>query len=251
MPIAKKSLGQHFLTDPAICQRIVNLLEPDKTDNILEIGPGAGALTRFLANAPHAFMLLLEKDRDLTKLHKNLGNTQIVNCDAMNFFWENLCGNWKIIGNLPYNVASPLIWDIAARCKSLQKAVFMVQKEVGKRIAAKPGTKEYGALSVWVQNFLNPLIQFQLAPGAFTPPPKVHSLVLSFTPIAEKPENPGKLKKLLDLCFQKRRKQLGVILRQAKIGEFEKILEKLAINSACRPEELTPLQFRQLANGLF
>lgn len=250
-PAPKKSLGQNFLKDQAICRRIASLLSPMPGDQIIEIGPGPGALTTALEEMPHSLLLLLEKDRYWIRERHTYAdeNTIAINCDALRFYWGalNACGKWKITGNLPYNIASPLIWDVLSQCATIEKAVFMVQKEVGLRLVARPGTKAYGALSVWTQNFAAPKLEFSLAPGAFYPPPKVHSAVVSFKPLASKPDNPAALKRLLDICFQKRRKQLGTIFRQAGRADLEKALQVLAIPADQRPENLTPDQFRQLA----
>ena len=196
-PAAKKSLGQHFLTNPGICRRIVDLIAPSGSDSILEIGPGPGALTGVLEKAPHARLLLLEKDDYWAGVRAKEGgpSTEVRCMDALTFPWGDLEGQWKLIGNLPYNVASPLIWDIAWKCRALTRAAFMVQKEVGDRLAAAPGTRHYGALSVWVQAWLCVRMEFTLGPGAFSPPPKVDSAVLSFTPIPPErhPKNPERL----------------------------------------------------------
>lgn len=253
-PPPKKSLGQNFLKDNAICGRIAALLQAEPRDKIIEIGPGAGALTRALEAIPHSLLLLLEKDRYWSAARGASGGegTIAINCDALRFSWNALTawGKWKIIGNLPYNIASPLIWDILSQCPALKKAVFMVQKEVALRLVAKPGTKSYGALSVWAQNFAAAKLEFSLAQGAFYPPPKVHSAVVSFIPLATRPENPAALKKLLDICFQKRRKQLGTIFRQAGLETLEKTLADMGVLPSERPENLSPRQFRQLSNHL-
>lgn len=253
-PAPKKSLGQNFLRDKAICARIASLLEAGSMDQLLEIGPGPGALTRALEETPHALLLLLEKDNYWSgeRQAQAKKNTIVINCDALNFSWPALqaSGQWKIAGNLPYNIASPLIWDILSQCATLEKAAFMVQKEVASRIVASTDTKAYGALSVWTQNFAAPKLEFSLPPGAFYPPPKVHSAVVSFTPLANKPENPAALKSLLDICFQKRRKQLGTIFRQSGLENLEKGLEEMAIPATWRPENLSPQQFRRLATFL-
>ena len=120
-PAAKKSLGQHFLTNPGICRRIVDLIAPSGSDSILEIGPGPGALTGVLEKAPHARLLLLEKDDYWAGVRAREGgpSTEVRCMDALTFPWGDLEGQWKLIGNLPYNVASPLIWDIAWKCRAL------------------------------------------------------------------------------------------------------------------------------------
>ncbi|MBQ2475681.1 MAG: ribosomal RNA small subunit methyltransferase A [Desulfovibrio sp.] len=217
-PRAKKSLGQHFLNQPAICQRIAGLLRAGEDDAILEIGPGPGALTREIEALPHRRLVLIEKDAHWAKVRQEEGEarTEVLCQDALAYPWEALEGPWKLAGNLPYNVASPLLWDIAARCRALSRAVFMVQKEVGERIAASPCTRDYGALSVWMQAHLACRMEFTVGPGCFTPPPKVDSAVLSFDPLPEhaRPSRPELLASLLRLCFQQRRKQLGGVFRR-------------------------------------
>lgn len=251
LPRPKKSLGQHFLTDPAICLRIARILEPCREDKIIEIGPGPGGLTRALEALPHSLLLLLEKDGELCGRHGRAAkeNSVVLNMDALAFAWDRLQvdENWKIIGNLPYNIASPLIWNILSQCRGLKKAVFMTQKEVALRLTANPGSRAYGALTAWVKNFSQPRLEFSLAPGAFTPPPKVHSAVVSFLPKSQPCRHPAKLKKLLNLCFQKRRKQLGAIFQQAGMSCLKDGLQSLGIPADKRPENLTPEIFCQLA----
>lgn len=253
-PRAKKSLGQHFLHDMRVCKKIIDLLECETADKIVEIGPGPGALTHFLELAPHEQLLLLEKDQYWASVRQREGEarTHTINMDALTFDWARLdpLHRWKIAGNLPYNVASPLIWDIVSRAH-FSRAVFMVQKEVGQRLSAKHATKAYGALSVWVQSYTCPKLQFCVGPGAFNPPPAVDSAVLSFEPKADIPEHPEALAKLIHICFQQRRKQLAGILRKAAIVNASAALERCDISHTARPEELTPNQFRDLATALF
>lgn len=247
----KKSLGQHFLRNPDICQRIADLALPHDEDQILEIGPGPGALTKVLERMPHAHLLLLEKDSHWARVRSEEGGprTEVRCMDALQFPWEELEGAWKVVGNLPYNVASPLIWDIAARCHALERAVFMVQKEVGQRLAARPGTKDYGALSVWVQAHLVPHLDFVVKPGAFLPPPKVDSAVLSFVPrpLAERPVEAHRLARVLKICFQQRRKQLGGLLRKSGETALLARLEALGLPLTARPEELSVTDFLNLS----
>ena len=252
-PRAKKSLGQHFLRREDICHRIAALIAPGSQDRIIEIGPGPGALTRAIEAAPHARLLLIEKDRHWAAERQRMGglNTQAVLIDALKFAWQRICPEepWKIIGNLPYNVASPLIWDIVSRSTGWQRAAFMVQKEVGQRLAAQPGTGHYGALSVWVQSYARPRMEFVVGPGAFSPPPKVDSAVLSFEPLPvnERPAHPHILSRLLRICFQQRRKQLGGIFRRAAQPGLEESLHCACIEPALRPEALTCSDFQRIA----
>lgn len=252
-PRAKKSLGQHFLRREEICARIAALLLPQAEDCVLEIGPGPGALTRALEAVPHTRLLLLEKDRHWAAQRQEQAGprTQAVLTDALRFDWRRISPQrpWKVIGNLPYNVASPLIWDIVSRARGLTRAVFMVQKEVGQRLAADPGNGHYGALSVWVQSHARPRLEFVVGPGAFTPPPKVDSAVLSFEPLpsAQRPKQPEALARLLRICFQQRRKQLGGIFRRAGLPVLEAALEEAGLAPTLRPEALSPDSFQHLA----
>ena len=253
---AKKSLGQHFLRDESVVRRIVDLLRPEEDDQIMEIGPGPGALTALLRPLPWKRLLLLEKDDHYAAEHaaRPLPGRDVVAGDALAYPWESLEGAWKIAGNLPYNVASPLMWDIVCRTPHLARAVFMVQKEVGDRLTARPGTKDYGALSVWVQSFVTTRRGFVIGPSAFSPPPKVDSAVVVFEPLPaeRRPEHPDRLSRLVKMCFQQRRKQLQGILRRALPDIFTpQMLTDLGIDPGQRPETLTVEQFRKLADRLF
>lgn len=259
-PRAKKSLGQHFLRNEGVCRRIAQLLEPAPEDRLLEIGPGPGALTRALEAQPHASLLLLEKDRHWAaeRQRQAAPGTRAVLMDALRFDWRRLTREaaWKVVGNLPYNVASPLIWDIVSQ-GGASRCVFMVQKEVGLRLAATPGSRQYGALSVWVQAHARPRLEFSLGPGAFVPPPKVDSAVLSFTPRPPeaRPAHPAALERLLRLCFQQRRKQLGGIFGRAGLAWLAGELPALGLAPRLRPEALSVEAFLRLsellaANGL-
>lgn len=257
-PKAKKSLGQHFLRHPEIAERIVRLLHIQPGDSVIEIGPGPGALTHFLRQSSASQLFLLEKDSHWARVHSREGAglpAQVVLTDALTMDWSRLDNrrNWKIVGNLPYNVASPLMWDIFSQTLYLQCAAFMIQKEVGSRIIAPTGCKEYGALSVWLQSYTSPRKEFVVGPGAFAPPPKVDSMVLSFVPRCrtDLPPNPEGLRKTLAMCFQMRRKQLYTILRMHHFINMERDLEKLGIDPQARPETLSPQRFHALSQLLY
>lgn len=254
-PRAKKSLGQHFLRDQNISEKIVRLLHCAPEDNIIEIGPGPGALTHILQQQSFAQLLLLEKDTHWAAERQKHADhrTQAVLMDALAFDWTKLDthpvgAGWKIIGNLPYNVASPLMWDIFSQVTSLKRAVFMVQKEVGERLAAPPNTTHYGGLSAWIQSFVIPHWAFVVPPGAFAPPPKVDSAVLAFSPLPLElwPKQTEKLAWLIKLCFQNRRKQLGSIFRQNGIMHLMDRLDALHIDAKRRPETLSPADFQNI-----
>ncbi len=252
-PRAKKSLGQHFLKDKNISQKIVHLLKIEPEDNIIEIGPGPGALTQIIEQHTFNKLILIEKDNHWAMERGKEGgsNTQAVIMDALNMTWENITPEnpWKIISNLPYNVGSPIMWDIFEKATGLVRAVFMVQKEVALRLVAQPDNKDYGALSVWTQSFVQPAWGFVVGPKSFAPPPKVDSAVVSFTPLpaTARPANPQELSRLIKMCFQNRRKQLGTIFKQNKALEYLDALEKLNLKATLRPENLTPKEFCNLA----
>jgi len=255
-PRAKKSLGQHFLRDEGPVRRIVELLRPEPGDQILEIGPGPGALTGHLRSLPWARLLLLEKDDVFAAQHCShpMPGLTIVHGDALFFPWASLDGPWKIVGNLPYNIASPLMWDIVSQVPQLQRAVFMIQKEVADRILASPGSRAYGALTVWLNSFTRAVRGFNLGPGSFSPPPKVDSsvIVLEPLPVEALPTHPTALAALIKICFQQRRKQLQGILRKAFPEQFSPdILTGLNISPQARPETLDQKEFQQLALALF
>lgn len=175
---------------------------------MLEIGPGPGAITGIIHERGPAEFRLIEKDSYWAAHHAELERpapaVQVLNADALAFPWESLEGPWKIISNLPYNVGSPLMWDIVSRTPDLTRAVFMVQKEVAERLYAKPGTKDYGALSVWIQSYVRVEWGFVVGPGAFNPPPKVDSAVVTFIPLPRErhPADPKALSSILKLCFR-------------------------------------------------
>ena len=258
VPRAKKSLGQNFLRDRNIAAKIVAALDIQRHDRVLEIGPGSGALARYILPRSPAFFAALEKDAHWAKQLSTLagkhgqGHIHSILTDALTFAWERLrpAFAWKIIGNLPYNVASPLMWDIAHRADGCGYAVFMVQKEVALRVAAHPGTSAYGALSIWIQSFVEPCYLFTVGPHAFTPRPRVDSSVISFSRHGQAfGFSPDHLAWTLRLCFQQRRKQMQGILRTAGYPAG-KIMETIKISGRSRPEELTVQDFHALSQAL-
>lgn len=249
---AKKSLGQNFLKDQNICHRIVDAINPGSDDYIIEIGPGQGALTRFLIEAAPARLTVLEMDDVLAeRLAEEFPDLDVVRTDALKFPWESLreSGPCKIIGNLPYNVGSKLIWDIVSSVPTVQKCVFMVQHEVAKRLTADPDNKAYGGLTAWVKNFAETKYLFKVPPTVFRPQPKVDSAVVSFTPlpIDQWPKDPDALSRLIKTLFQKRRKQLSTILKSHWTPAMADWFEKEGVSHKARPENLTPRQFLELS----
>lgn len=253
---AKKSLGQHFLRDESAIRRIVDMMGIEADDHVLEIGPGPGALTRYLRESVCSRLTLLEKDDRFAALHSSCPRPglQVIHGDALTYPWEKLAAPCRIVGNLPYNIASPLMWDIVSRTRGYVRAVFMIQKEVADRILAEPGSKTYGALSVWIQSYAVPRKGFIVRPGAFSPPPKVDSAVITLAPLprTDFPRDAAALATLLKICFQQRRKQLQRTLRSHFSEEnILASLEESGIAPARRPETLTPEEFQKLALRLF
>lgn len=264
-PRPKKSLGQNFLKDQGISRKIVRTLGIGAEDCVIEIGPGPGALTEHMVEVNPARLILVEKDDHwAAERAASLGaelfpgafplpeaRRAVVCADALRLPWESLDFPCKLIGNLPYNVASPLMWEIFSRASGLTRAVFMIQKEVGLRICAEPGTSAYGALTVWVKSFMRPKMEFIVPPHVFYPAPKVDSAVLSFEPLPAWPApfSPSKLAAVLHKTFSMRRKQLGTIF-QGTPNRLE-LLTNLGIDPKLRPENLTPQEFHLLAGAGF
>lgn len=253
-PRAKKSLGQNFLQDKNIARKIVDAIKIEPDDRVVEIGPGPGMLTRFILEARPAELCLIEKDNDMARAWReeaaglNLP-VNVLNADALKIDWASYSQPVKVAGNLPYNVASPLMWDILSLAGGLTRAVFMIQKEVGERLVAVPSTSAYGALSIWVQSFARPRMEFLVPPQVFKPRPKVHSAVLSFEPLpsGERPTNKETLSYLLKMFFQQRRKQLGGILKAH--GYAPELLDEYGIKPTERPENLSVAQYKVLAEN--
>ncbi len=179
----KKSLGQHFLHDQNTARRIVeSLTSSDELVSVLEIGPGMGVLTRYLLDRKDLNLKLIEIDRDsVAYLKKNfpLNDDQIIEGDFLELDLRKVFnGSFSVIGNFPYNISSQIFFRILDYRDEVQEVVCMLQKEVAERLAAAHGNKTYGILSVLLQAYYNITLLFKVAPGAFTPPPKVMSAVI-------------------------------------------------------------------------
>ncbi len=251
---AKRSLGQNFLVDQNISRKIVDALDIQPGDNVLEIGPGRGALTRHVVDRKPGRYVLLEMDDALAdELERQHPEVEVVRGDALAYAWHELAKThaWKIVGNLPYNIASPLIWEIVSRAE-FDRAVFMVQLEAGQRLAAKSGGRDYGALSVFVQSFARVELLFKVPPQVFRPQPKVTSAVMRFFLHPQRPTavEAQLLASTLRLCFQQRRKQISTILKSKDIPAYVELLRRLNIDPMQRPETLEPERFRALSKLL-
>ncbi len=275
-----RRLGQHFLSDPTILDRIVDALSPALEDTVLEVGTGKGTLTRRLA--PRAGRVVtIEKDRALARAlrgerGKGKGatdgplpsNVRVVEGDALKLDWHQLLTgapfpvspfpfplSFKVIGNIPYYISSPLV-EKALTPPPPEVVVFLVQREVADRLAAKPGGRVYGALSVGVQ--VAALVErlFVVPAGAFRPPPKVDSAVVRLVPRKQplvEPEDHAEFRRLVTALFGQRRKQLSRIIRSVAGLEKQatmKLLERIGVDPAARPEVLSPQELVQLFHSL-
>jgi len=251
---AKRSLGQNFLCDENIARKIVAALDLKPGDKVLEIGPGRGALTRHIMDQQPGRYIVIEMDEALAgSLASKHPDIEIVRGDALAYPWESLepGDGWKLISNLPYNIASPLIWEIVSR-GNFERAVFMVQLEAGQRLVANSGGRDYGALSVFVQSHARVEMLFRVPPQVFRPQPKVTSAVLRFFLHDQRPtaDEAARLSATLRACFQMRRKQLGTILKSKGIPDYLDALRQLDIDPVQRPETLAPERFRDLSKVL-
>lgn len=237
-----RRLGQHFLNDAGILNRIVDALDPVPGETVLEIGPGKGSLTAALL-ARGVTVIAIEKDRDLAAALPRERLT-VIEGDALRVAWPRIP---KVVGNIPYYITSPLI-DKALTPPLPERVVFLVQAEVAERLAADPGSKVYGALSVGVQAVCRVEKLFTVAPGSFTPPPKVRSAVVRLTPRAQPlvgQEEIGAFRAFVTACFSQRRKQL----KNAVPGLSSSQLEELGIDPTLRPERLAPEAFVRMLRG--
>jgi 16S rRNA (adenine1518-N6/adenine1519-N6)-dimethyltransferase len=243
------------LIDPNTARRITACLDLQPNQRIVEIGPGRGALTSILC-AQGADLVVLEKDLELARLLRRKPHPpSIIVGDALQFDWSRLPQNeaLKIIGNLPYNIASPLIWTLVSTLERYARMVFCVQREVARRMCAQPGSREYGALSVWVQSFASVHPALSIGRNVFFPRPKVDSAVIILTPLNEQQrvQDKDKLQHILRICFQKRRKQLSTILKSYWHPEVEAWLLGQDLKAHLRPENLSPRQFQELSSIIF
>lgn len=265
---AKKKFGQNFLTDGNILSGIVDAAELTKEDNVVEIGPGIGGLTEYLARAAKQ-VLAFEIDPDMVKiLAETLSpydNVQVLEQDVLeadlktvlfDAFGEN--APVKVVANLPYYITTPILLALLQAGINWQKLVVMMQKEVADRLSAKPGTKEYGVLTVMLDYYASVSVALKVPAAAFNPAPNVDSAVVSLSPKpAEHPvDEPKQLFSLVKACFAHRRKSLWNNLLQ-RFGKEEETkvkltsaLEKAGIEPGIRAERLTLAEFTDLYNAL-
>lgn len=253
---ARKSLGQHFLLDEALCARIARFAGELAGHQVLEVGPGPGGLTRALLATPAAHVTAVELDRravaalaELSAAHP--GRLTVIEADALAVDVATLLPAPRVVvANLPYNVATPLLVGWLRQAAALERLVLMFQQEVAERICAAPGSGAYGRLSVLAQWRCRCTPLLRLPPGAFSPPPKVFSGVVGFEP---RPEDPGpalfrSMEKVTAAAFGQRRKMLRGSLKS--LGEAEALLAATGIAGDRRAETLSVAEFDALARAL-
>lgn len=252
MPVRKR-FGQHFLHDPGVIRRIVDAVAPVAGERVVEVGPGRGALTWGLLQKA-GLLDVIEIDRDLAQLlmadpRAKTGLRMHVE-NVLDTDFERLRGVGKplrIVGNLPYNISTPLLFRLLTQRAAISDMHFMLQKEVVDRMAAQPGTKQYGRLTVMLAAVAEVEGLFDVGPGAFKPAPKVWSAVVRLRPTV-KPRfdigNDGVLRTLVTAAFSHRRKTLRNGLKGLLTAQQ---IETCGIDPQLRPETLTPAQFGLLA----
>ncbi|WP_418288132.1 16S rRNA (adenine(1518)-N(6)/adenine(1519)-N(6))-dimethyltransferase RsmA [Limosilactobacillus oris] len=267
----KKGFGQNFLTDLNVLKNIVSAAEITRDDNVIEIGPGIGALTEQLAQTAGE-VLALEIDQDLIPVLAEVlapyDNVTVLNQDVLQANLPELIKQQftdpsrpiKVVANLPYYITSPILMNLLAAPVDWAAICVMMQKEVAQRLTAQPGTKQYGALTLAIEYQMTAEIAFNVSRRVFVPAPNVDSAIVVLrprtTPLPVQPFNKQKLFGFIRGCFAHRRKSLWNNL-QATVGKqpavkekMQAILTTLAISPQTRPERLTLEQFIELANAL-
>ena len=252
--IPRKRFGQNFLTDQGVLYDIIRTIDPQADDTMVEIGPGLGAMTRLLLESIER-LHVVELDRDLVaRLQKNFDPQRLIihAGDALQFDFATLVASpgkkLRVVGNLPYNISSPLLFHLAAIAPQVQDQHFMLQKEVVERMVAEPGSKTYGRLSVMLQWRYYMELMFVVPPAAFDPPPQVDSAIVRMIPLVQPLAcDADALGRVVTKAFSQRRK----VLRNCVAGMFtENELIDAGVDPQARPEAVPMEQFVALANRL-
>ncbi len=238
---ANKALGQHFLTDTYLVDQFVNEIDPRPGQTMVEIGPGTGCLTEAVLPCIKKLDVIELDNRVIPDLLKNcegLGELSIHKSDALKFDFASLGGSLRVIGNLPYQITSPLIFKLLENRGKIEDMHFLLQKEVVQRMAAHPGDSNYGRLSVMLQFYCKVEELHDAPPEAFTPPPKVMSQFVRIIPYKELPfkvNDEHKFAAFIKQAFSQRRKTLRNVLKKlVTLDQFE----KAGVNPQARPQEI-------------
>ncbi len=253
---ARKRFGQNFLTDSAVINRIARAIAPEASEHLVEIGPGKGALTGQLVDSGRK-LDVIELDRDLVPAlllafgHKP--GFALHSADALKFDFAALADagdRLRIVGNLPYNISTPLIFRLLEQADIIRDMHFMLQLEVVNRLAAEPGSKNWGRLGIMAQYFCEVEHLFEVPPSAFQPAPKVQSAIVCLRPYTQIPWpacDPARLRRLVQASFAQRRKTLRNNLKGMMDTDA---IESLGIDPGARAETLPLTDFVSLANAL-
>jgi len=251
-PPVRKSLGQHFLHQRSVIEAIVRHFDPRSDDVVVEIGPGRGALTREIAPrvaALHAVELDRQLAGQLQAQAVEIPNLVVHQQDALRFDYCAVAPRIRVIGNLPYNISTPLLFRLLDRLQCIRDMHLMLQKEVVDRMLAPPGSRTYGRLSVMVQQRCLGELVLRVAPGAFTPPPKVQSAVVVLWPDTgdrNPVDDPKRFSELVKRAFAQRRKTLRNALK-GMVGEEQ--FADCDIAADARAEQLSVAEFARLSNA--
>ena len=251
----KKSFGQHFLHEKRYIERIVSAISPRPDDVVIEIGPGEGALTLpLLAAAGKLTAIELDTDLipDLKARAAAVGQLEVIHADVLKVDFTALArergvDKLRVAGNLPYYISSPILFHCVEHARTIEDMHFMLQKEVVDRMAAEPGSKVYGRLSVMLQLVCRIEPLFEVPPGAFRPPPKVDSAVVRMIPLPPErlPQaDPDRLYAVVKASFAQRRKTLGNALKQVMDADA---IRSADVDPKARAEVLSPADFVRLA----
>lgn len=250
--VHKKQFGQHFLHDPGIIRRIVQAVAPRPGERLVEIGPGEGAITLPLLRE-HGRITVIELDRDLIpRIQASaapIGELEVVNADVLTVDFSQLAQGQplRLVGNLPYNISSPILFHCIEHAASVVDMHFMLQKEVVDRMAADPGSKVYGRLSVMLQLSCTVEPLFNVPPGAFNPPPKVDSAVVRLIPLRTEQRHgadPVLVERVVRHAFGQRRKTLSNALSGVATAEQ---IRAAGVSPGERAEQLAPMDFVKIA----
>lgn len=245
---ARKRFGQHFLHDHNIIRKMLSAINPKPADQLIEIGPGHGALTYPLLERCGQ-LIAIELDRDLIPIlqqqAKCIGELQLINQDILKFDLASLALEppYRLVGNLPYNISTPLMFHLLEHSELIQDMHFMVQKEVAERIIARPHNKKYGRLSVMMQYHCQSEYVFDVPPGCFSPPPKVDSAIIRLIPHSAAPvqvNDLSRFEQVVQIAFNQRRKTIGNSLKNLI---DKSTIESLGVDPKARAENLSLEEF--------
>ncbi len=259
----KKKLGQHFLVDPDILDKVISAAQVSREDVILEVGPGLGDMTVALARQVEKVIAIEIDERFIAILKQkseSYRNIEVIRSYVLKIDYKRLLGREtipiKVVANLPYQITTPLLFRFIESKEAFSSLTLMIQKEVAERMTASPGRKEYGPLSIFVQMFSDVSIRFTIKPSAFFPPPKVDSALVHMTwkeqPMID-PEEQEWFKKVVRACFGYRRKTVINSIKHSELcipPSVESKMEKVGIDPRRRPETLSIEELSKLAGIL-